>query len=334
MHKRDDPLWEWSVFWQSDQPQSCMPANEPENTDGLAATWQEFFADLPAGARILDLGTGNGSLATRAVAASRSKAKRFSIHGVDLAEIQPARFVASASDILQEITFHARTPMEKLPFADCHFDAVVSQYGLEYSQTDQSLAEAVRVLRPRGWFRFLLHADDGVLKSRCELQRQQADVILGSQLFGRLSDALEKIVAAEQLRTSQSLESAEKSIAGLKGALDHLEQEFADSSDRSMVDNLLAAVRRLPALRKSCSLKTLLAMAEDVRTLLVAQAKRLQAMAHAALDAAAAEELAEKLRSIQATDDVRLERATAGTREVCIGYWLYGNKAADGARNG
>jgi len=326
MQRRDDALWEWSVFWQSDQLQSCMPVNEPGDSNQLFSNWAEFFAALPAGARILDLGTGNGSVATQAVAVSQEQSKRFSVHGVDLAEIDPSRFVRSAVKLLQEITFHPSTPMEKLPFADEHFDAVASQYALEYSQTDKSLAEAMRVLRAQGRFRFLLHADDGVLKSRCKLQRQQAETILASPLFARTKDALEKIVTAAQQQTPQTLTSAEGSIAALKDVFDDLERDFSGSDNRSLVDNLFAAVRSLPGSRKSYDLKTLLAMADDIRDLLMAQAKRLEAMQHAALDDVAATELVEHLRKSGATD-LKLERATAGEDDVCVGYWLYGEKA-------
>ncbi|MDH3747383.1 MAG: methyltransferase domain-containing protein [Gammaproteobacteria bacterium] len=331
MQKRDDALWEWSVFWQSDQLQSCMPVNEPEASDQLFSCWREFFDALPAGARILDLGTGNGSLATQAVSVSRTKRKRFSIHGVDLADIQPSRFVTSAANLLEEITFHPQTPIEKLPFADDHFDAVASQYAIEYSQTELSLPEALRVLKPGGRFRFLLHADDGVLKDRCRLQWQQAESILESNLFPALADLLEKFVTAESQNTAETHAAAEQAIVALKVVFDDLERQFANSENRSLVDNLFAAVRSVPGMRKSQNLETLLAMTDDIRDLLVAQSKRLQAMQHAALDDTAANAMADQLKKLNA-ENVTLEHATAGTQRHCIGYWLYGDKSPEKSR--
>jgi ubiquinone/menaquinone biosynthesis C-methylase UbiE len=304
-----------------------MPVNLAADSDQLLTTWREFFGALPEGAHILDLGTGNGSVASQAVAASQDKSKQFSVHGVDLAEIDPSRFVTTAANLLQEVTFHARTSMEKLPFADDYFDAVTSQYAIEYSQINKSIAEAMRVLRAQGHFRFLLHAEDGALKSRCELQLRQAETILDSTLFVRLAEALETIVVAEQQQTPHAMTNAEESIAALKGVLDELEREFSESENRSLVDNLFAAVRRLPSLRKSYDLKTLIAMADDIRRLLSAQAKRLQAMEHAALDDAAAKKVMDQLRTNGATA-VTLERATSGNAEVCVGYWVYGEKSA------
>lgn len=327
MRKADDALWAWSVFWQSDQLQSCMPVNEADASEQLFSAWHKFFDALPAGARILDLGTGNGSLASQAVVVSKTKPERFSIHGVDLADIEPSRFVTSAADLLREVTFHSRTPMEELPFADRHFAAVASQYAIEYSRTDDSLTEALRVLEPGGLFRFLLHADDGVLKERCQLQRQQAETILDSSLFPLLTDMLEKLVSAETQNTSETISAAEESISMLKGVLDKLGQGFADNDDLSLVVNLFDAVRHLPDMRKSHSLEALLAMTEDIRELLVAQSERLQAMQDAALDNTAANAMADYVRKLGA-EDVALERATAGEQGYCIGYWLHGRKSS------
>lgn len=329
MQTANDALWEWSVFWQSDQTQSRVPASEPDDSNQLISDWREFFVALPTGSRILDLGTGNGSVASQAVAVAQEKLKRFSIHGVDLAEIDPPRFVPSAVNLLQEITFHPRTPMEKLPFADRYFDAIASQYAIEYSQTKESLPETMRVLKPGGRFRFLLHADDGVLKERCRLQWQQAETILESRLFTALADMLTKIAAAETQNTPQNITVAEQSIATLKEVFDDLEKQFSGDENHSLVENLFDAVRRLPDLRRSHTLKTLLEMTKEIRTLLVAQSKRLQAMQHAALNDTAANAMVNQLRQLDAAN-VTLEKAFANEKKYCIGYWLYGCKGEIG----
>jgi len=331
MRRRNDALWEWSVFWQSDQLQSCMPVSEAGASDQLYSAWRDFFDTLPAGARILDLGTGNGSLAIQAVEASRARSEPFSVHGVDLADIQPSRYVTSATTLLDEITFHPRMPMEKLPFADDYFDAVASQYALEYSNMRKSLPEALRVLKSGGRFCLLMHADDGVLKNRCRLQSQQARTILESNLFTALVSMLERSVAAEAQNTPQALSVAEQSISTFKTILDDLLRGFSNDEDHSLVNNLFAAITRLPDMRKSQSLETLIVMADDIRNLLIAQSKRLQAMQKAALNDKAANDIADRLRALNA-ENVTLEAATAGTKEHCVGYWLSGDKSERGGQ--
>jgi SAM-dependent methyltransferase len=326
MPDQSDPLWEWSVFWHSDQLQSCLPDNSAVGDSSLQGTWRKFFDALAGGAHVLDLGTGNGGLATQAVSVSRAKAKPFTIHAVDLADIAPDQFVTSAETLLTEVKFHARTAMEDLPFADEKFDAVASQYAIEYSDTEKSLAEAFRVLKMGGQFRFLLHADDGVLKDRCRLQAGQADKILGSDLFTATDTLLQSLMDAEISKSPEAISIAERAIAALKTVFDELEERFAGDDDRSLVDSLFAAVRTLPGMRRTHSIASLVAMTADIRRLLLAQSKRLKAMQKAALDNAAANELVSYLQRSGGVH-VNLEPATTGIDSDSVGHWLSGIKA-------
>jgi ubiquinone/menaquinone biosynthesis C-methylase UbiE len=324
-----EALWEWSVFWRSDQAQSCMPVASATDADQLRDEWRDFFESLAGGAKILDLGTGNGSLAAQAVSVSLTKPQPFSVHGVDLADIQPTKFVSSGAELLKNVEFHPRTSMEQLPFEDETFDAVLSQYAIEYSNTAKSLAEAIRVLRPGGNFRFLLHADDGAQKKRCELQCRQVDTILESSLFVATIDLLRILVLAEATNKPEHVASAETSIATLQVTLEELEATFLNDDDHSLPDNLFAAVRSLPALRKSHDIEALLRMTEDVRSLLTAQAIRLRAMQQAALDGPSIDAFADQLRQLH-VDNTRYEKATTGELDYCVGYWMFGSKTEGG----
>ena len=323
MESHNDSLWEWSVFWHSNQLHACMPVNE--ESDSLAPIWHNFFENVPAGSSILDLGTGNGSLAALAVEVSHIKTPHFSIHGVDLADIKPAKYVAYAERLLSEVTFHPRTPMEKLPFQADTFDAVCSQFAIEYSTINKSLAEACRVLKPGGQLRFLLHAQDGILRERCHQQYEQAQTILASELFTATSKLLIALSDAETLNTPQTIKTAENLILPVKAVFDELELLFSTVKERSLIDNLFAAVRNLLGLRKSYEPQVLTKMNEDIKLLLLAQSKRLQAMQKAALDETKVNEMAEQLRQLK-IDNVSLELATTSADNHCMGYWLYGEK--------
>jgi hypothetical protein len=47
--------------------------------------------------------------------------------------------------------------MESLPFADASFAAAVSQFGYEYSETERTAKEMVRVLAPKARFLLVVH---------------------------------------------------------------------------------------------------------------------------------------------------------------------------------
>jgi ubiquinone/menaquinone biosynthesis C-methylase UbiE len=134
-----EPKSIWDQYWQADRLASCLNLDTPNYSADMRAAWGAFFAPLPDGARVLDICTGNGAIAAIAVETGWAEGKTLEVHGVDGAEIEPSRFVTTASETLKAISFHGRTAAEKLPFADGMFDAVVSNYGIEYTARKQSL---------------------------------------------------------------------------------------------------------------------------------------------------------------------------------------------------
>jgi len=325
MHGQYEAYWEWSVFWRSDQLQSCTAEGGQDTADSVATAWRVFFDTLPAAAHILDLATGNGVLAAQAADVSRSSAKRFVVHGVDAADIDPARFVPSVASKLNEVEFHPQTRLEHLPFMDREFDAVVSQYGIEYSDRSRSLAESIRVLKPGGQYRFLVHAADSVLARRCALQHRQAKTMLDSGLFPALERMLRHILVAENGNVSAEMAAAQQSIGEVGTLVAKLDRGFAADEDRSLVDRVLAAVRGLPELRKHNDPGTLLDMADNVRSLLDAQSRRLNAMQQAALSEQQAQDMLAELHDLTGSD-VQIEPATSGESGHRVGFWIAGEK--------
>ncbi len=317
-----EQAWEWSAFWKAENPDSCLPEGA-DLASGIARAWHSFFESLGPGSRILDLGTGNGSLASRAAAVGSTKQRPFTIEAVDLADIDPHRFLPAKRDILSDIRFRGRTAMESLPFGDGTFDAVVSQYGIEYSDLDRSIPEALRLLAPLGRLRLLLHAEDGVLAERCRLQSRQARDILDSTLFADVVDLLEKLHAAEQGGGGpQTHGQALSAVQVVKSTLDSLAERFGADTDASLPGAVFAAVRRLPDLRKSLVHGTLMATAAETRHLLEAQLQRLVAMQAAALDRQGMESLAARVGALGLR--VRMQAAEADEGGRRLGWWLEG----------
>ncbi len=116
----------------------------------IGAFWQAQFGAAPPAARVLDIACGNGALA-RLLQQTRSD-ERWHCDAVDLARVAP---VWAATE--PRVHFHPGLGAEALPFASGHFDLVVSQYGIEYSDMKRSLHEALRVCRPGGTLAFGMH---------------------------------------------------------------------------------------------------------------------------------------------------------------------------------
>jgi SAM-dependent methyltransferase len=99
---------------------------------------------LPRGARVLDLGCGNGVPATRLLA------ERFAVVGVDISEVQVAR----ARRLVPSAIF-VRGDMASIEFAAATFDAVVSFFALIHVPVEEQRAILRRIsgwLKPGGFF--------------------------------------------------------------------------------------------------------------------------------------------------------------------------------------
>jgi len=163
----------WSVYWEGGALNSCITSSQEQDARVVNDFWQNFAAALPHNARVLDLATGNGAV-VKQLLSSRSDLK---ITGVDSAAIRPHDHVDSA-DPLATAVFLADTDITDLPFADRSFDAVTSQFGLEYSDVAQSVPEAARILATGGKLLLLVHHTDSAILSSGERTLREIDLLL------------------------------------------------------------------------------------------------------------------------------------------------------------
>ena len=157
-----------------------MPDN-PESAAAIEAHWAGFFSECPAGKRVLDIATGNGVLLVWGARAARAAGRELTLTGIDLADIDPARFLPEYQVDLAAARFIGNTPAESLPFADGSFDVVVSQYGLEYADLERALSEAARVLASGGQLHWLAHGADSIVVAQGRAQLADIELLLSSK---------------------------------------------------------------------------------------------------------------------------------------------------------
>jgi len=167
----------WREYWRADRPASCMPEN-PATSEEIALQWVRWFAELREGAHVLDVATGNGIVLGHAARAARETGRSFQLTGVDLAQIDPVRYVSTLEPGLRTATFRGGVPAERLPFAAETFDVVTSQYGLEYADLDAALNEAARVLVAGGLLRWLAHSEGSEVVAQHREQVREVDFLL------------------------------------------------------------------------------------------------------------------------------------------------------------
>ena len=131
----------------------CGPAHDPqlatagEGTGSAPASNAQplnFFCDLPAGARVLDVGCGRGT-----------HLKALTRRGCRVVGVEPD---ASAVVALRAAGYEVlRGSAEQLPCDDASFDAIVCSVVVPYTDERRTIAEWARVLRLGGEVRASYH---------------------------------------------------------------------------------------------------------------------------------------------------------------------------------
>jgi len=151
----------WSLYWAQDRLHSCVAANEDSDQAVLDDIWKIFAESLSKNARVLDLATGNGAVPSALLLAKPS----LLIEAVDQADIDPAKFLKNNPE-LTTVKFHANTDINKLPFKDKSFDAISSQFGIEYAGLSDASKSASKCLKPGGDLCFIIHhTDSSIIES-------------------------------------------------------------------------------------------------------------------------------------------------------------------------
>lgn len=242
-------LEQWETFYRGG-----MIATYPTAADGgydleVRDAWVDFFSMLPTGARILDVGTGNGVVAMIAAETALAQGLNWEIHATDLARIDPLRYVPDGARRLAGITFHAGIATEHLPFESESFDAVSGHFALEYTDLDAALAEIHRVLKPGGSAQFiLLHADSTLLQSAGLTLRESEMALVETQVFRRLH----RLVTMDRIVPVETDEATDELRAAIRLLKERMEQSRLTGTGH-VLEVVLDAVQKLLVARKEMS---------------------------------------------------------------------------------
>lgn len=176
----------WSDFWATGTLHS-LTGSLPDRFGGaIGEFWESRAIALGPRARLLEVGTGNGALPRLML--DRLGDHCPTIDAVDVAAIR-ADWHRQSGD--PRVRFHESIEAEHLPFDNGAFDAVASQFALEYTALDASLGEIARVLKPGGHLWAVMHAADSVLARTAEAEASHIRWLLEG---GGFLDAAERLL--------------------------------------------------------------------------------------------------------------------------------------------
>ena len=160
MQKSTDEV-PWSLYWAEDRLHSCVASGADADQQTLNKVWSDFALRLPAGAKVLDLACGNGAVAS----AMLSTQPALVIDAVDQADIAPQQFLEAHPE-LEKVVFHANTDINQLDFNAASFDALTSQFGIEYAGLTTAAESSVECLASGGLMCFIIHhKQSGIIQS-------------------------------------------------------------------------------------------------------------------------------------------------------------------------
>lgn len=233
----------WSRYWSAGHEHSCPTSFDGFYGPQLQAFWARQCTGLTPNDLVLDLGCGNGGL-LRFLHARFPEGASPQFRGVDAARLRTGSFGAGAPFI----TVHERTSFRALPLAPASVSLAISQFGLEYDNSDECWAEVLRVLRPAARVAFVMHkrgsrldrvAADEVVIGRAALDAglfDQASALLpylqrAATPAGRV--ALSQDPAAAEARAAFNASSS--AVEGLSGLLRHADYATDILRDVSVV---------------------------------------------------------------------------------------------------
>lgn len=161
----------WSLYWSEDRLYSCVAQSSDEDQKVLNTLWQSFSKTLQPNSHLLDLATGNGAVADALLSVNSD----LKIDAVDKASIDPLKFLKQHGNLVN-VNFHTDTDIFDMSFEPQTFDAITSQFGIEYAGLEKASMHVMPLLKVGGHFQFVVHhAQSGILLSSkskiIELQR-------------------------------------------------------------------------------------------------------------------------------------------------------------------
>ena len=316
--------WGWQNYWKEDRHASCVPEN-PATEREIREHWVKTFGELADGSRILDVATGNGIVLAHAATAAERAGKNYLLTGIDLADINPVRYVTNLPEDLRQAKFVGRVAAEKLPFSDACFDVVVSQYGLEYADLEAALGEVERVLVAGGRLHWLAHSRESAVVTQNQDQSKQVDFLLAPD---SPMQAMRLLVAKIKKH-----KNVQHSLSKLGTSLHQAEVYCNDNSPAAVVREVCTEIAHIAQRWQAYDPKDLVRMLDDSKQQLMAHRQRINDLLASVMTSDREEAVCKQLRASR-WQGLSLVTLRVGSASSPIGTIISARRAKSGTSSG
>ncbi len=230
----------WSTYWASGALHSCAGSFEGNYDGVLAQLWTSFFRSLPEGARILDLASGNGPLAQLMLTSTPGSEHHCTC--IDLAEVYPSWISKLPEKERSRIHFRPQTAMEQLGAEGGQFDAVISQYGVEYGNWESMIERLVSLLRPNGRIHFVCHAASSAILLAGQAEATHLDWVLAPMGLLDTARAMLPLMALAGTDAGRTTLASSSAAQETRVRYDQLLSEANNRALRLPVGDILAEI--------------------------------------------------------------------------------------------
>lgn len=153
----------WDEFWRA-REKAVQQEDIGSRDPAPAEYWDTFFRKEFASVRqprLLDVACGVGAVTAIALRAAEATTADVAAYCADYSVSAVAELRKSAPEVLG-VACDARA----LPYLDCSFDLVVSQFGIEYAGVE-AFDEAARLVDAGGALVALIHIANGAIHKEC-----------------------------------------------------------------------------------------------------------------------------------------------------------------------
>ncbi|WP_213607758.1 class I SAM-dependent methyltransferase [Pseudoalteromonas sp.] len=212
----------WDQYWDATTSLSSFAElnNQFGYPDEVLLFWEKIILKQnKTTIKILDLATGRGALAIWLQVVCDKHGIDAEIYACDFAKIDISSIKSDDKQVLaaiSKINFAFSTGLESLHYDDDFFDLVVSQFGFEYSNWAESLAQVHRVLKPHAALVFMMHHHQSAIAINSAAGLSVFESVIKTGVFTTLQDAITEKLAGNEAQFTHLNQQAITKLNALK----------------------------------------------------------------------------------------------------------------------